>query len=77
MTAYRTKAAKDAELMELHAKIRNLTVEIDFLSKAFSRRVIVTEGQPRVQSTKAGSGLEFPCVRPSNSHIDTDCAPAI
>ena len=33
----RTEAAKDAELKELHAKIGKLTVENDFLSKAFGR----------------------------------------
>jgi transposase len=35
--ADRTEAAKDAELKELHAKIGKLTVENDFLSKAFGR----------------------------------------
>ncbi len=33
----RTEAARDAELKELHAKIGQLTVENDFLSKAFGR----------------------------------------
>lgn len=33
----RTEASKDAELKELHAKIGKLTVENDFLSKAFGR----------------------------------------
>ncbi len=35
--AERGDAAKDAELKELHAKIGKLTVENDFLSKAFGR----------------------------------------
>ena len=33
----RTEADRDAELKELHAKIGQLTVENDFLSKAFGR----------------------------------------
>lgn len=33
----RSEAARDAELKELHAKIGQLTVENDFLSKAFGR----------------------------------------
>jgi len=33
----RQEAAKEAELKELHAKIGQLTVENDFLSKAFGR----------------------------------------
>ena len=35
--ADRSEAARDAELKELHAKIGQLTVENDFLSKAFGR----------------------------------------
>jgi transposase len=35
--ASRTKAARDAEIKELHAKIGQLTVERDFLGKAFGR----------------------------------------
>ena len=35
--ADRTEAARDAELKELHAKIGQLSVENDFLSKAFGR----------------------------------------
>lgn len=33
----RSEAAREAELKELHAKIGQLTVENDFLSKAFGR----------------------------------------
>ena len=33
----RSEATRDAELKELHAKIGQLTVENDFLSKAFGR----------------------------------------
>jgi transposase len=33
----RKEAAKEADLKELHAKIGQLTVENDFLSKAFGR----------------------------------------
>ena len=33
----RNKASSEAELKELHAKIGQLTVENDFLSKAFGR----------------------------------------
>ena len=33
----RNEASRDAELKELHAKIGQLTVENDFLSKAFGR----------------------------------------
>ena len=33
----RSEAARDAELKELHAKIGQLSVENDFLSKAFGR----------------------------------------
>jgi transposase len=33
----RSDASRDAELKELHAKIGQLTVENDFLSKAFGR----------------------------------------
>jgi transposase len=33
----RNEAARDAEVKELHAKIGKLTVENDFLSKAFGR----------------------------------------
>ena len=35
--ADRSEAARDAELKELHAKIGQLSVENDFLSKAFGR----------------------------------------
>jgi len=35
--ADRSDAAREAELKELHAKIGQLTVENDFLSKAFGR----------------------------------------
>ena len=35
--ASRTDAARDAEIKELHAKIGQLTVERDFLAKAFGR----------------------------------------
>ena len=35
--ADRSEAARDVELKELHAKIGQLTVENDFLSKAFGR----------------------------------------
>ena len=35
--ADRTETARDAELKDLHAKIGQLTVENDFLSKAFGR----------------------------------------
>jgi transposase len=35
--ADRSEAARDAELKELHAKIGQLTVENDFLAKAFGR----------------------------------------
>lgn len=35
--ADRSEAARDAELKELHAKIGQLTVERDFLAKAFGR----------------------------------------
>jgi len=34
---YRSDAARESELKELHAKIEQLTVENDFLSKAFGR----------------------------------------
>ncbi len=33
----RSEAARDADLKELHAKIGQLTVERDFLAKAFGR----------------------------------------
>ena len=33
----RTKAAREAEVKDLHAKIGQLTVENEFLSKAFGR----------------------------------------
>ena len=33
----RSKTASDAEVKELHAKIGQLTIENDFLSKAFGR----------------------------------------
>jgi transposase len=33
----RSEAAREAEIKELHAKIGQLTVENDFLSKAFGR----------------------------------------
>ena len=35
--ADRSEAARDTDLKELHAKIGQLTVENDFLSKAFGR----------------------------------------
>ena len=35
--ASRSDAARDAEIKELHAKIGQLTVERDFLAKAFGR----------------------------------------
>jgi len=35
--ADRSEAAREAEVKELHAKIGQLTVERDFLSKAFGR----------------------------------------
>ncbi len=35
--ADRSEAVRDAEVKELHAKIGQLTVERDFLSKAFGR----------------------------------------
>jgi len=35
--ASRTEAAREAEIKELHAKIGQLTVERDFLEKAFGR----------------------------------------
>ncbi len=35
--ASRSEAARDAEIKELHAKIGKLTVERDFLEKAFGR----------------------------------------
>ncbi len=35
--ASRSQAARDAEIKELHAKIGQLTVERDFLEKAFGR----------------------------------------
>jgi len=34
----RSEAAREAEVKELHAKIGQLSVENDFLSKAFGRR---------------------------------------
>ena len=36
-TAERSNQAEDAQIKELHAKIGQLTVERDFLAKAFGR----------------------------------------